>query len=1012
MRALGTPSPVPSLGSVVPKPQDIVLPPFLHCWVDMGHSLVYTGRELSRIVHQTFAHVGPPLTNNKLPDKFLTTLEAALGRLDPLLVHFNKKCRLALVFDPLTLHSVRQWILILAQKARGDGPGLSVAPFAPSNVSLTAVAFANSTSALSGRALPPLLRPSHRPTVSATSRITASRDESVRTEPSLARALSVSSASTSAAMASDNTDLPLLFGQLVKECRTVLGLAKSLISLIYLEYDNFWVQLEPRILRSVLAVFQLASVELRFVWEKLSTMIRELDLPEDLLNTNLPSPFTRALNSTEPRPVLNHRLENTNKPTHYPVGPTNSSTTTSSSSSSSSPFSSPTIPQGPSHPSDKYQVHQLPQSLQYTFGSSKPTFDSRYQITLKSNSSFTAPRRPTTELGSRPNSTPQPADESSSVINRAASPSLSPSTTAQAAERRRLLTYNIASELPPDQSSTANITSTSNIHPPPNPTNPAPAPGSAVSSTARPPGARANASGESLSIYEKFTRGYNDSTPVVTHSTPKLAPAASPTAREGSSRIFCLKCDFMHSTFSFDQKQLITRCDDLSRIASRTITELRDRIQFLLAHAPNQSSRATSPTPAGSIGNKTVIAIPSPTRSIAAPQPSPDMISHFRRFSQQHPLGSLSAHPASKRIFHSKNNSDGSFYHPVSPTAASSPLSMTLSTPSPATSNPGPRYPSGMGHVRSQSHSSHLQRPKPFLTTPIPSSSLSGSTSHRRLSLGGGSFSSNEQPLHSPTTPPPLASPTSSSSSPALSPPRLTPSHLGASNFDGPPSSPDWHTNTLGTPSGRTISLPTQPEANSYSPPSGSTLTSTPVNGHCAPSPPTTLGVWDVMALTEILAPIRRRLDTLANISDRLSWEVDDVVQLGCFCSSAHLKPKPMTPTTSATTASTPSDLRMDWDPSSPARVGKVQVGVKELLIQSSHFIKAVAALALAVKALIVLQNPQRIRRNSTASAGRPSEGSPNSTSELCILDSSSRQMVQKLVAGIRDLASLVRQMA
>ncbi|KAJ1969583.1 hypothetical protein IWQ62_000528 [Dispira parvispora] len=164
--------------------------------------------------------------------------------------------------------------------------------------------------------------------------------------------------------------------------------------------------------------------------------------------------------------------------------------------------------------------------------------------------------------------------------------------------------------------------------------------------------------------------------PGISTFSPDTAPQKSSLAPKSSQRsllTLCSQCYPVLAHITPSQYTFLTRCCQLSNRVDTLTTELFRRLKWLQqVSSPLESS---SPTPTGrqtpSVHQRSASAVQvstpttsrhrSPPDVTAAAVPSLTMVSHFRRFSHQHPLGSLGADRFHRRIFHSKTHSDGSF---------------------------------------------------------------------------------------------------------------------------------------------------------------------------------------------------------------------------------------------------------------------------------------------------------------------------------------------------------------
>ncbi|KAJ1922130.1 hypothetical protein IWQ60_006584 [Tieghemiomyces parasiticus] len=994
----------------ITRPQDVELPGYLKHWLDIGHGLVYSGRELSRVVRQALAsdrgHIvrsANHTPHNKLPEKFLTTLTASLDHLDVLLTAFERKLRTTLVFDPVSLADVRAWVRTRGNPALAMGPADYPGSARPALVK-AGCAVMGGLPVPSAGASPALCSTSHGKSGSmshaaaspASSARILRREDSFQSETNLSRGANcqLSGSPSSAVGGGQPHDLPSIFCALISECRSALAMGKSITSLIYLELESFWYQLNPRVMRSVLAVFQLTCVEFRNIWCAMGAAVAELDLPDASLDRNLPSPFTVALQSSGTRPIHVRGNSSTSSAHRQPLPPNlHRSHTTSQSSPAPARAAAAEGPSAEPPPRERAgslaEATELPRSLQYSFRSTRSFRDDSYQITLHRALSPAAAK---TSISSAP----KPATP---VRYNTPAPN----------QGQRLLNYQVNAPPPSiahNPGSPKAIedepTSEARLSPPRSPVNghasPAPPPvdppslpknepTDSISASARGSSAAAAApvtpssspSGDTLSIYERFTRNYAPVAP---------SPQASRPAVAKPDHLICMQCDILHSPFTIDQKQLLVLCNELARTATTAVDRFRLRIRVILTNAvainkarplPTSSHRRTdSGSNGASHANNSPVpsdaTVPPPPRGqnartppASSPPPvaqsNPNMVSHFRRFSQQHPLGSLGASNFSRRIFHAKHNSDGSTL-PHSPTNPTSHAAVSGRLP-PA--NPPP------------------------LATPSPSRSPIAGHSPRRFSVDF-RLDSPRSPAHPGSDDPPAPY----AGSALLS--DLNRAH-----------SPASFSNSATT----TTSVSTPPE---------------PRGGTSTPSPPTMLR-WDGPALLEVFQPIQARLDQLDSATGNLTQQLLLVVNLGCYC---HLA-SPVSSSSSSSYSQPETAARaavrtfnMADGPVSPSRALHLAHALRLLIINAGHFIRSGAALALAIKAVVDLRPPEvplATANHCTTVPGNHLAGSPDMTAATspvrsapstshAFLDDTARADMHKLVAGIRKLTPLIRQLS
>ncbi|KAJ1971788.1 hypothetical protein H4R35_005053 [Dimargaris xerosporica] len=183
-------------------------------WLELGQGLHTTGFEFVRVIRETLTLTDRGTTLPSMLPQFTANLEQALDRLHQAIERLDHRCHCALKGNVSEALGPRLWLETLRAFSQASNNSLA---------------------------------------------------NHMQTTPELA-------ATTVTAQ------LSKAFGQFVRACTDTLGLAKSLISLVYLEFDASLRLLPMHTLRALLFALQLTTVELRVVWEQLTLSLDELGL--------------------------------------------------------------------------------------------------------------------------------------------------------------------------------------------------------------------------------------------------------------------------------------------------------------------------------------------------------------------------------------------------------------------------------------------------------------------------------------------------------------------------------------------------------------------------------------------------------------------------------------------------------------------------------------------------------------------------------------------------------------
>ncbi|KAJ1660391.1 hypothetical protein IWQ61_000692 [Dispira simplex] len=162
-------------------------------------------------------------------------------------------------------------------------------------------------------------------------------------------------------------------------------------------------------------------------------------------------------------------------------------------------------------------------------------------------------------------------------------------------------------------------------------------------------------------------------TPTFSPGTMPQTLSLAPTSSQRSLLVLCSRCYPVLTHATSSQHEFLTHCCQLSNQVATLTTELTRRLKWLqqvsstFVPLPSAQSKRQAPSTHQRSASAVQASTPTTSQHRSPPDatttmvPSLTMVSHFRRFSHQHPLGSLGADRFHRRIFHSKNHSDSSF---------------------------------------------------------------------------------------------------------------------------------------------------------------------------------------------------------------------------------------------------------------------------------------------------------------------------------------------------------------